>query len=74
VLSRLYYVSCDRCGIPSTDGQITGAYARRDAKRAGWKRIPRVVDPGSIGSGWGANVVAPARDLCPKCARDESQP
>lgn len=64
MLSRLYYVCCDRCGVPESEGHIAVTDARHAAMRRGWKRIPRVVAVGPDST----QIPTPARDLCPKCA------
>lgn len=52
-LLKIYYVRCDGCGR-IIGRKYEAAAARRDARKAGWKRRP-----GSTKIG---------RDFCPPCA------
>lgn len=62
MISRLVYVSCDRCGVPADEGTIDGAKeARAVAQRRGFVRVPHP-DPAMVGT----------MDLCRECAKAES--
>ncbi|HWB34884.1 MAG TPA: hypothetical protein VHA75_02560 [Rugosimonospora sp.] len=39
MMSRLYYVCCDYCGDPESEGWMTADEARTAARRRGWKRV-----------------------------------
>lgn len=60
MLAKLYYLICDGCGNPSSQGEDSGREARVRAQRAGWRRVPGEQHRGHVAG----------RDLCPKCRVD----
>lgn len=61
-VSRTYTVFCDGCGRVAPGpmgGHMDIQQARRDARRAGWRRVKRGPDAPNYGRG---------ADYCPSCA------
>jgi hypothetical protein len=61
MLSRLYYVTCDTCGMFASDGEMDAEEAHRVARELRWRHLSKTA------SGTGRPT-----DTCCKCFRAES--